>query len=223
MFTPDSSPEEVLRSTIAHLESGAAIGLTASARHILEAAADMAALLPVTQHPLGFLHLDLSELSERGAARLHLWTKEFMAKADTLGRLHDHTWELRSTVLVGQLTDHVLRPVQDPSGEYLAHKVHYEATGNRVELRPGRWRLEEVDERTVPAGQSYQLAPRLVHRTEVSVLPTATLVRPFERGGQGPTVFAPRELSDVRAATRMQIDSRIASAALRRSAGYAAG
>jgi hypothetical protein len=218
MSSTKSSAEDLLRSTIALLESGGAVESATDAARILDAAAEAAAHFPVTQHPLGFLHLDLSGLSERGAARLHLWTEEFMAKADPLGRLHDHTWELRSTVLVGELTDHVLTPVPDGRGEYLAHVVHYDATGNRVGVRPGRWRLDEVDVRCVRAGQSYRLAPRLVHRTEISVLPTATLVLPIERGGPGPIVFAPQELADVRAAPRTPIDPRAATSALRLAA-----
>lgn len=214
MFSTSSSAEDHLRSMIALLDSGGALKSATDAARILHAAAEAAAHLPVTQHPLGFLHLDLSALSARGAARLHLWTEEFMARADPLGRLHDHTWELRSTVLVGELTDHVLTPVGDSRGEYLAHVVHYGATGNRIEVRPGRWRLEEVDARVVRAGQSYHLGSRRVHRTEISVLPTATLVLPIEHGGPGPSVFAPQKLADVRAAPRTPIDPEFAASVL---------
>ncbi len=215
MSSIESSSEDLLRSTIALLETGGLVESAAHAANFLEAAADAAAHLPVTQHPLGFLHLDLSGLSERGAARLHLWAAEFIAMADPLGRLHDHTWELRSTVLAGELTDHVLTPAPDANGEYLAHVVQYGPAGNRVRVRPGRWRLDAVDVRHVRAGQHYRLAPRLVHRTEVSVVPTATLVLPIEHGGPGPTVFAPRELGDVRAAPRTPIEPRVAASALR--------
>lgn len=211
----ESSVEELLRSTIALVESGGAVE---SSARVLEAAALSATNLPVTQHPLGFLHLDLSGFSENGRARLHLWTEEFMSKADPLGRLHDHTWELRSTVLVGELTDHVLDPAPDPDGKYLAHVIRYDESGNSIEMRPGRWRLDEVEARRVLAGQNYQLPPRLVHRTEISSFPTATLVIPTEHGGPGPVVFAPHQITDARAAPRMPIEPRLAATALQLAA-----
>lgn len=216
------SAEAMLRSTIALVESGGVVEGANHASRILAAAAVVARYLPVTQHPLGFLHLDLSELSEQRAARLHLWDAEFVARADPLGRLHDHTWELRSTVLAGELRDHVLAPVQDLRGEFVAHVVHYDPMGNRIEARPGRWRLDEVTVRHLHVGQSYHLPPRMVHRTEVSILPTATLVLPIERGGPGPVVFSPHNLTDVRAATRMPIDPAAAASALLRAAMWRA-
>lgn len=162
--------------------------------------------------------MDLSSLAPSGTARLHLWTDHFMARADPLGRLHDHTWELRSAVLVGELTDHVLTPVRDREGEYLAHVVHYGKASNRIESLDGRWRLDELRTRAVRQGQSYDLAPRQVHRTEVSQLPTATLVVPIEHGGPGPKVFAPHHLLDTEVARRSPIDARVAETALRSAA-----
>ncbi|MFB6722874.1 hypothetical protein ACFCV3_22035 [Kribbella sp. NPDC056345] len=218
MSATESTAESILRSAIDVVESGGAVDDPVFATAVLNAAADVSRRLPVTQHPLGFLHLDLSNLVDRRTARLHLWTEDFLAMADPLGRLHDHTWELRSAVLVGELTDHVLVPVQDAAGDYLAHVVHYEDLRNRIESSPERWSLDELQERTVRQGQSYNLAPRLVHRTEVFVLPTATLVVPVERGGPGPTVFAPRQLRCIEAASRVPIDARVAEVALRSAA-----
>lgn len=222
MSETELSAQDVLRVAIDLVDLGAALD-PGFARDVLNAAAELSSGLPVTQHPLGFMHLDLSGLAAGGAARLHLWTEEFLARADPLGRLHDHTWELRSTVLVGELTDHVLDPVQDVAGEYTAHRVHYDKHGNQVESLPSRWRLDEFRVRSVRQGESYNLAPRLVHRTEVSVLPTATLVVPVEHGGQGPKVFAPHQLTGMGAAPREPIDAGAASSALRSAAKQAAG
>ena len=176
----------------------------ALARRALDEVAAALPLLAVRQHPLGFMHVDLEPVSGRAGARLHVWTGTFLAGADTLGRLHDHVWELRSAVLAGRLVDHVLEPEPAPLGEHRAYRVRYGPKGNALEPLPGRWSLRESAARERGRGQSYALAPGLVHRTEIVDLPTATLVLAVavlgDRGG--PSVYVPHGQGPGRAADR---------------------
>jgi hypothetical protein len=168
------------------------------------------------QHPLGFLHIDLSGAADVPGLRLHVWTDEFTRRADPLGRLHDHTWELRSAVLVGRLVDHVLEARPDVNGRWHAHRVSYASGGNSLEPVLGNWTLHETAARDVSAGQSYGLPPRRVHRTEVLAEPTATLVHAVSDGGPGlgPIVYAPPGLVAADAAPRPQVRPRAAGAAI---------
>lgn len=211
MFSSDV--RDLLGQATDAVSSGSGLSAT-SAAQVLRSVAGICAELAATQHPLGFLHVDLSPLVPCGSARLHLWNEEFVGQADPLGRLHDHTWELRSAVLAGSLVDHVLEPSSDPRGPLVAYAVRYGNHANQLERLAGHWRLEEVEARSVGVGSIYSLAAGLVHRTEVSELPTVTLVVPIERGGPGPRVFASSALKDVGAAPRRPVSAQAVRAAL---------
>lgn len=181
---------------------------------LIQSCLEHLAAIPARQHPLGFLHLDLSDVSGRAGARLHVWDASFMTRADPLGRLHDHQWELRSAVLLGHLIDRALDPVADTEGDYTAHRVNYVETGNRLEPVAGRWSLHEREARELQRGDFYSLASRVVHATEIVTIPTATLVTAIDQGGPGPLVFTPRAHADFSAARRPSVPTGDVASAL---------
>ena len=144
------------------------------------------------QHPLGFLVLDLSQLTGIVGARLHIWKHPFVERADPLGRLHDHSWTLHSNVLAGALVDEVLAVQESEHGEYVGHQVVYGEPVNKLRpLDQKQFSLDVVQRREVLAGSTYTLAPQLVHRTNIRRLPTATLVVAVPGAGPGPIVYSP--------------------------------
>lgn len=189
---------------------------TALALRVLEETAQAIPFVTARQHPLGFMHVDLAGLTGRHGARLHVWTPRFQAGADSLGRLHDHVWELRSAVLAGYLIDHILKPEPAPDGKYRAHRVLYGTDANALEPLPGRWRLRESAARRRPSGQAYALAPGLVHSTEIVDLPTATLVLAVPVAGEtrAPVVYVPEGSVIHQAGERLTVPHDIALEAL---------
>ncbi|SFT96213.1 hypothetical protein SAMN04487915_106147 [Arthrobacter sp. ov118] len=180
---------------------------SALAREILEEMTHALPIVSATRHPLGFAHLELTNIVGGSfRTRLHLWTKETAAWADDLGSLHDHTWDLRSAVLTGGLTDIYLEPRQDPSGPFGAYQIEYGNDGNTTVQLDGRWSLDEREVRTVRQGDIYELRPRAVHCTTVERFPTATLVIAKDIGGPGPKVFLPGAAGEMPAGERAELD-----------------
>lgn len=176
------------------------------AKNVLAEVVEALPQIRATEHPLGFAHLDLTAvLGTPFRTRLHVWTQETMQWADALGTLHDHTWELRSVVLAGELTDTYLEPRQTTDGQYGAYQIQYGDTENTTVRLPGMWSLDEAGERTVLTGEIYTLPPRAVHRTTVVSFPTATLVVAKEFGGEGPMVFLPSDASELPAGQRVEL------------------
>ena len=188
------------------------------AKNVLVEVVNALPQIQATKHPLGFAHLELTTvLGTPFRTRLHVWTQETMQWADVLGNLHDHTWELRSAVLTGELTDSFLEPREVPGGEYGAYQIQYGDAGNTTVRLPGRWSLDEAGVRTVLRGETYTLPPRIVHRTSVDCFPTATLVVAKEFGGDGPLVFLPGDARDIPAGQRVGLDTSWSSSALERA------
>jgi hypothetical protein len=160
------------------------------------------------QHPLGFAHIELTTAAQTDfRTRLHIWTEDTARWADKVGALHDHTWELRSAVLIGEVTDEYLTPREETHGTYKAFRINYAEDGNKSEPLAGLWDLDQRGRRTIRAGEAYSLPPRVVHVSTVRVFPTATLVAAVERGGLGPTVYAPLQEADIPAASRPSLSA----------------
>lgn len=149
---PNSEPE-ILRTVTSHLPS-----------------------IPVTRHPLGFVHYDLRglvDLPEGGFARLHVWDAT-LAPPDPAGNVHDHTWSLTSAVLLGSLRDKTFKPVSNPRGEFAAVSVKYGDTNSFEQA--DRYDLTKLTDRVFTRGDTYRISSRIVHESEPLGHPTVTLV-----------------------------------------------
>lgn len=172
--------------------------LNVDARALLTSARDEVNGLNATQHPLGFLHLDLTPLAAPIASevRLHVWTKDSVAHADDLGMKHDHVWALKSVVLVGSLTDVTMTAVRDPNGEYGMASVEYGVQADRARSDGRRFSVQIAASRRVGPGRWYSVPAGMMHETEVEEFPTATLVLARPQETRGPRVLTRLDLSD---------------------------
>jgi hypothetical protein len=172
--------------------------LSVDARALLTSARDEVDGLNATQHPLGFLHLDLTPLAGPVASevRLHVWTQDSVTHADELGMKHDHVWELKSVVLVGCLTDVTMTAVPDPNGEYGMAAVEYGVQADRARSDGGRFSVQTAATRRVRGGHWYSVPAGVLHETEVEEFPTATLVLARPQESRGPRVLTRLDLSD---------------------------
>lgn len=145
------------------------------------------------RHPLGFMHGELTPVvsaPENERFRLHLWLND-AGSGDQLGDLHEHTWELTSLVLKGQVLDSNFEAVACSNGEFTGSRILYGDVNSSVEV--GNFDLVRIAERTVQEGSVYKIPSRTIHLNRVSSLPTVTLVRSVDDGrGDGPLVLAPR-------------------------------
>lgn len=165
---------------------------------IIQAAVEHLSALTVKRHPLGFLHVDLTPLADvpRMSVRLHVWTERSLGWSDSLGKQHDHVWSLKSVVLVGALTDIELRAVEDPTGDFRLAEISYGKTEDHAHPLTGRYSIEEVRRRYIPANRVYTLHERRVHMTAVESLPTATLVLAMPAATGAPVVLTPLKLDE---------------------------
>jgi hypothetical protein len=119
--------------------------------------------LPVSWHPLGFLHLKLA--SEQ---RLHIWPEDGGHPQKPLFPIHDHIFNLESTVLTGCVTNTVYSVVKSCDAPFQLWEVRYQEklsvlspTGCRVGVSP-------ADVKTICAGQTYRVPVGQFHSTNAS-------------------------------------------------------
>lgn len=123
--------------------------------------------IPVSLHPLGFVHFDLSAFfpsEERSFARLHLWDPR-LSPPDQGGSMHDHTWRLFSWLIAGSLQNRNYNPVQDDRGEYSGTRVQYGATNSF--FAAGRFSLQLLEDRILGPGSTYDIPSRIVHESHL--------------------------------------------------------
>lgn len=187
-----------VRDPVEQLLAHAGDRLELDGASIIEAAVQHLSALTVKQHPLGFLHVDLTPLADRPriSVRLHVWTERSLRWSDSLGKQHDHVWSLKSVVLVGALTDIELRAAADPTGDFELAEISYGKTEDRAHPLTGRYSIEEIRRRYIPANGVYTLHERHVHTTAVESLPTATLVLAMPAATGAPVVLTPLKLGE---------------------------
>ncbi|MGI9821942.1 hypothetical protein [Agromyces sp. Marseille-Q5079] len=176
---------------------------------VLSAIAVDAKSVITRRHPLGFTHAELTPcvgapVGER--FRFHFWLGNAGTR-DDLGDLHEHTWDLTSLVLAGEVDDTTLRASLTPMGTYQGSRIIY-GDRNSSEL-VGRFNLETIESRRVPAGTVYAIPSRTVHLNTVTMVPTVTLVRSIEDNrGEGPLVFSTPSATTVSATpARLRVDT----------------
>lgn len=131
-------------------------------------------------HPNGFIQLDLAN-----DTRLHVWPDGAIPRQGTVNTIHDHKFDMTSTVLCGELIQ--LRYHALPEGhEFMAltsptHEVYQaEGTGSQTRnsiLQPTGNRVEPslTSKVTLKAGESYTQPRYTLHDTQWNGL-TATLM-----------------------------------------------
>lgn len=133
-------------------------------------------------HPNGFVQLDLREdpTGNLTRDRLHVWPEEGrVAKQASDNTIHDHNFDMRSTVLLGAIAqmmfDVRLHHNGSPSHEiYVA--LHTDE--HNTSLVPTRVRayVSRPTSHLVLGGQTYAQPAFTFHDTEVKVRPAATLM-----------------------------------------------
>jgi len=160
------------------------------------------------RHPLGFYHAELTHLvpaESKERFRLHVWL-DAVGSSDSLGDLHEHTWDLTSLVLAGSVRDSNFSPVASPSGRYMGSRIRYDDVNTAESV--GSFDLVPVVERKIEVGEHYQIPSRTIHLNSPGSIPTVTLVRSLEdQRGDGPLVLSPKSVNAVFATgTRERVD-----------------
>lgn len=176
-----------------------------------------ASAVVAVRHPLGFIKIDLTELAgaETGyECRLHVWSGNYQ-RNDGLGSVHDHSWELTSAVLFGELIDTNLNAIPVPSGKHTFVRVSYRQDG--FDFQPaGRCDLAVQKSRRVKSPSVYRLAANVLHCTKVCSESAVTLAIADRRtaGPDRPLVSVQGHLPPRAHGPRDTVESREASDAL---------
>jgi hypothetical protein len=171
--------------------------------------------VPVTRHPLGFFHFELTKALALpiGRVRVHIWTAASIAGRDEQGMHHAHTWSLASCILVGSLRDTSYAAVPSSDGEFTEVEIYYPED----RLRPTgiRHALQVLRELEVPQGHVYRLDPGVPHNTVITSVPTATLVVARESGRDHTSIYRRDSDDEEKSATRPPVSRGAAVAAVR--------
>ncbi|MGY4367905.1 hypothetical protein ACVW1A_003970 [Bradyrhizobium sp. LB1.3] len=116
--------------------------------------------------------------------RYHFWPVDWSMPSLEAGREdHDHTYELNSLVVAGALRHQTFTVVESDTSSLQVLKVTYAdgdstlwPTGQRVEV-------QQLETQIFHAGESYRLAPGVIHRATPTQRPTATIA--LTREGEG--------------------------------------
>lgn len=174
---PPSLEFTVIEKTIRQVREGHLTGwATPSLEAFLAELRGLLSEVPVSLHPLGFVHFELTDvlgIPDGARVRAHLWDPA-LSPPDPAGGIHDHTWHLKSGVLFGSVRNSTFRAVPDGAGPLLGSRVSY---GVQNVFRPaGRFRLDAIETQTVDMGSCYGIPSRIVHSSELLSSQAFTLV-----------------------------------------------
>lgn len=126
-------------------------------------------------HPNGFIQIDKPEA---GKCRVHIWTAgDELPKQGSQHPVHDHIFDMRSEVLMGEMTNLLFDFARDGDPTHELHRARYRVAHDSTLLPTGeRGRLEVSSKVRVPAGSAYWMPAFVLHESRVAVRPTVTLM-----------------------------------------------
>jgi hypothetical protein len=169
--------DDLLRQLSRRLQTGKSLDLLHhQAVSLIQEIALRRARFSAVRHPLGFLYAPLLRESSR-ALRLHIWLRDAPRPQLTTSPIHDHTWQLTSLVVCGELENRIIHvyDADDPT-----HRIfEIRGIGSDDFLQPSerlvRFRCSAVER--VRQGERYVVAAGQFHFTEVAQeITTATIV-----------------------------------------------
>jgi len=177
-------------------------------------------------HPNGFIQLDLLEdLS----LRLHVWPDERLQNQKTMHPIHDHSFNMESTILTGCLTNLVYE--FQPS-EYNIQTTLYQAQRlvgcqdtylqpANLKINTGYLRLLGLKSSTYLPNNTYSLPKRVLHDSIPHAL-TATLMTKSDVSSYSPLIAVPKGVIPDNNYTRESIDEEILWSFIKRALDKAA-
>lgn len=130
----------------------------------------------VLSHPLGFFYAS-ERIGPHTHLRYHLWPNSWKMPTLEEGREdHDHTYNLSSLILAGELRHRTFEAIEDSQGTHEILDVSYRS-GDSVLQPTGRSvRMVCSGDDYYPSGRCYRLQPGTIHRAVPVKLPMATIV-----------------------------------------------
>jgi hypothetical protein len=118
-------------------------------------------------HGNGFLQLDLND---EGTKRLHIWDDKLPSQS-VKSSIHDHVFELKSTILCGRLTHieyETVSPAVNPQDSYIVYRAEQVPGSNNTVLKPEKEivSLQETRRFTFAPGSTYNFPPYELHDTQ---------------------------------------------------------
>jgi hypothetical protein len=167
-------------------------------------------------HPLGFVYLPLLRMPD-ATLRLHIWHDD--GDATRLGEgeisaMHDHTWNMTSYVICGELRNVIVDVVEDAAAPtHRMFEIH--GRGEVDEIRPTQTvvRVVGTHEDKVSAGQTYQMGSDLIHCTHPGSGVVATLVAARRTSKRVERALGPVGLPGYRSTRQVCPPARVAAAA----------
>jgi hypothetical protein len=130
-------------------------------------------------HPNGFVQLDVALNT-----RLHVWPANILSAQKTRHPIHDHPFDLKSTILRGSITNvlYSIEPCElrvapeEEERRYVLHRVKT-IGGNDTILEPtaGQYFLRNIDVDRTNAGKYYRMAKYVLHDS-FAITPCVTLM-----------------------------------------------
>lgn len=117
-------------------------------------------------HPYGFLHTTLGTGDEGQNLRLHVWIDGDEMR-DLPTRVHAHAWTARSHLLTGRLFNETYSIAESGSGDYRMFSVEYRGEASVRLPDETRVNVKLSDSQEYAAGDSYDVAHGVYHRTVV--------------------------------------------------------
>lgn len=172
---------------------------------ILLRVAQNPSVVEATWHPLGFIRLKLASTVE-GTLRIHIWPDTERQSQVPVWNIHDHLFDLRSSVLCGVLRNRrfALRPDKTAATHRL-YRVSYSERQSQLHATPTKVSCHCISTDVYSALDSYHVCREEFHASDVEEnILAATIVVTSNHSRRAPNV-----LGDLAAEKMYAYDRRI--------------
>lgn len=167
-------------------------------------------------HPLGFIYLPLLRMPD-ATLRLHIWPngrRVVPTGAGEVSPMHDHTWDMISHVIWGELRNVIVSVVEDADAPtHRVFEIHGDGAVDDIRPTDTVVRIVGEGEDKVSVGQTYRMGSDLIHRTEPGPGVVATLVAARRTSKRVERALGPLELHGYRSERQICPPRRVVAAA----------
>lgn len=145
-------------------------------------------------HPLGFIHVKLSQGELKDTFRMHLWSSDHRDRDEQADKIHDHLFNVRSRVVFGSVRSARYRFIPKADGNYREVRVVYCPQDSSLRETNLYGDIEEIGVDVLQAPADYFVPMFELHDTSLFDSKTAlTVVHTTEPAAYEPRAIFRRE------------------------------
>ena len=158
------------------------------------------------KHPLGFMFLNLGNISNHVEFRLHVWDSKFVPQDNEL-QIHNHSFDFESFVIKGKIKNTIYIIKEDIHSNGFLYEVKFVENKSILDIKGDKFCIEINSEKLIEEGCFYDLNKDDFHKSENMSDFSITILKMMKpQVFISPLIFSSKKIIELRAFSRSKLN-----------------